>query len=165
MLPSGMRADFWAVLRIFDRSFGRFFRGQVLVSLLVGLVTYLGFKFLVRLGAPDSPYFILFAVLAGLFQLIPEVGPLINIVLVTLVASRINTELALSVLLLSLAIQLVFGNLVKGRIEERIIDVNPALLVLFIVALGQLGFLWLFFAAPVAGMARDLFRYFLRQAE
>ena len=68
-------------------------------------------------------------------------------------------------LLLSLAIQLVFGNLVKGRIEERIIDVNPALLVLFIVALGQLGFLWLFLAAPVAGAARDLFRYFLRQAE
>jgi predicted PurR-regulated permease PerM len=159
-LPAGIRADFWAVLRILDRSFGTFFRGQVLVSILVGLTTYLGFKFLVRLGAPDSPYFVLFAVLAGLFQLIPEVGPLINIVLVTLVASRISSELAVSVLVLSLAIQFVFGNLVKGRIEESVIDVNPALLVLFIVALGQLGFFWLFLAAPMAGAARDLFRYF-----
>jgi predicted PurR-regulated permease PerM len=158
-LPTGVRADFWAVARIIDRSFGTFFRGQVLVSLMVGLTTYLGLKLLIRLGAPDSPYLVLFAVLAGLFQLVPEVGPLVNIVLVVLLAYRTSGALALYVLALYISIQYLFGSLVKGRIEQRIIDVNPALLVLFIVALSQLGFFWLFLAAPVAGMVRDLFSY------
>ena len=158
-LPTGVRADFWAVARIIDRSFGTFFRGQVLVSLMVGLTTYLGLKLLIRLGAPDSPYLVLFAVLAGLFQLVPEVGPLVNIVLVVLLAYRTSGALALYVLALYMSIQYLFGSLVKGRIEQRIIDVNPALLVLFIVALSQLGFFWLFLAAPVAGMVRDLFSY------
>jgi predicted PurR-regulated permease PerM len=159
-LPSGIRADVWAVLRIIDRSFGTFFRGQVLLGLLVGLATYLGLRFLIRLGVPDSPYLVLFAVLAGLFQLIPEVGPLVNTVLVVLLAYRSSgSVLALYVLALYVGIQYLLGSQVKGRIEQRIIDVNPALLVLFIVALSQLGFFWLFLAAPLAGMARDLFRY------
>ncbi len=159
-LPTGIRADVWAVLRIIDRSFGTFFRGQVLVGLLVGLATYLGLKLLVRLGAPDSPYLVLFAVLAGLFQLIPEVGPLVNTVLVVLLAYRSSGSiLALYVLALYVGIQYLLGSQLKGRIEQRIIDVNPALLVLFIVALSQLGFFWLFLAAPLAGMVRDLFRY------
>ncbi len=148
------------MLRIIDRSFGTFFRGQVLVGLLVGLATYLGLKLLVRLGAPDSPYLVLFAVLAGLFQLIPEVGPLVNTVLVVLLAYRSSGSiLALYVLALYVGIQYLLGSQLKGRIEQRIIDVNPALLVLFIVALSQLGFFWLFLAAPLAGMVRDLFRY------
>lgn len=158
-LPSGIRADFWAVLRIFDRAFGVFFRGQVLVGMVVGLATYLGLNFLTRLGAPESPYLVTFAVLAGLLQLIPEIGPLLNILLGVLIAFKISSTLALYVLALYLGIQFLVGRWLKDRIEQRIIDVNPALLVIVIVALSQLGFFWLFLAAPVAGVARDLFRY------
>jgi predicted PurR-regulated permease PerM len=158
-LPGGLRADFLAAIRILDRSFGTFFRGQVLVALAVGLATYLGLRFLTRLGAPDSPYLVTFAVLAGLLQLIPEIGPLVNILFVGLIAYRINPMLALYVVALYLGIQFLVNRLVKDRIEQRIIDVNPALLVLVIVALSQLGVFWLFLAAPVAGVARDLFRY------
>lgn len=158
-LPAGLRADFMAVVRILDRAFGTFFRGQVVVGLAVGLATYLGLRLLTRLGAPDSPYLVTFAVLAGLLQLIPEIGPLINILLVGLLAYRINPLLALYVVVLYLGIQFLVNRLGKDRIEQRIIDVNPALLVLVIVALSQLGAIWLFLAAPVAGVARDLFRY------
>ncbi len=160
VLPAGIRADFWAVLRILDRAFGTFFRGQVLVGLATGLATYLGLRVLIRLGAPDSPYMVTLAVMAGLLQLIPEIGPLVNILLTAFIAYRVSGMLALYVLGLYLGIQFLIGKLVKDRIEQRIIDVNPALLVLIIVALSQLGFFWLFLAAPVAGVTRDLFRYF-----
>jgi predicted PurR-regulated permease PerM len=159
ILPTGIRTDFWAMMRIIDRAFGTFFRGQVLVGLATGLATYLGLRVLVRLGAPDSPYMVTLAVMAGLLQLIPEIGPLINILLTTFIAYRVSGMLALYVLGLYLSIQFLIGKLVKDRIEQRIIDVNPALLVLIIVALSQLGFFWLFLAAPVAGVTRDLFRY------
>lgn len=159
-LPTGLRADFWAVLRMLDRAFGTFFRGQALVALAVGLMTYLGLELLIRLGAPDSPYVVTLAALAGVLQLIPEVGPLVNIILAVFLVYKSSGALALYVLALYLGIQFLVGRLVKDRIEQRIIDVNPALLVLVIVALSQLGVFWLFIAAPVAGITRDLFRYF-----
>ena len=158
-LPAGLSKDFWAVLRIIDKSFGIFFRGQVLTSFVVGILTYLGLEFMIYLGAPQGAYPVTFAVLAGLLQLIPDVGPLVNTLLVAFLAYRSDPVLAVYVIALYLGIQYLVNRLVKDRIEERIIDVNPALLVLFIVALWQIGFVWLFLAAPLAGMSRDLFLY------
>ncbi len=158
-LPTNVQADFWALVRIVDRSFGVFLRGQVLVSFVVGVLTYFGLRLLTLLGAPQGGYPVTFGVIAGIMQLIPDVGPIVNTVFVAVLAYRIDPTLAIYVVGLYLAIQYAVSHLVKARIEERIINVNPALLVLFIVALGQLGFVWLFLAAPLAGSTRDLFRY------
>ena len=164
-LPAGISKDFWAVLGIIDKSFGTFFRGQILISFIVGILTYFGLELLVYLGAPEGAYPVTFGVIAGMLQLIPDVGPLVNTLLVAFLAYRIDPILALYVIALYIGIQFLVSRLVKDRIEERIIDVNPALLILFIVALGQIGFLWLFLAAPLAGMSRDLFLHVYRRLD
>jgi len=164
-LPAGISKDFWAILGIIDKSFGVFFRGQILISIVVGILTYFGLELLVYVGAPEGAYPVTFGVFAGLLQLIPDVGPLVNTLFVAFLAYRIDPILAVYVIALYIGIQFLVSRLVKDRIEERIIDVNPALLILFIVALGQIGFLWLFLAAPLAGMSRDLFFYIYRRLD
>ncbi|HEY6409486.1 MAG TPA: AI-2E family transporter, partial [Ktedonobacteraceae bacterium] len=42
LLPEWLRADFWAVARIFDRTFRVYFRELFVMSVTVGIVTYLG---------------------------------------------------------------------------------------------------------------------------
>jgi predicted PurR-regulated permease PerM len=158
--PAGLRADFRAVVRILDRAAGTFLRGQVLLGLAVGVATYLAIGLLEQLGLPQVHYKLSFSVLAGLMQLIPEVGPIVNIIFTTLLALvTVSREAALMVFLLYVAIQFVTKRLVGDRVEERMINAHPVILVLVIVALSQLGTLWLFLAAPVAAVARDLFRY------
>ncbi len=79
------------------------------------------------------------AVLAGFLQLIPEVGPIVNIVGVTLLALLTRGKLpALEVLGLYVGIQWLTGKLIADRFEPMS-DVHPAVLVLVIVALTQLG--------------------------
>lgn len=159
-LPAGLRADFRAVVRILDRVAGTFLRGQVLLGLAVGVATYLAIGLLELLGFPQVHYKVFFSVLAGLMQLIPEVGPMVNIIFTTLLALvTVSREAALMVLLLYVAIQFLTNRLVKDQVEQRIINAHPVILVLVIVALSQLGTLWFFLAAPVAAVARDLFRY------
>ena len=100
------------------------------------------------------------ALLAGLLQLIPEVGPVVNIIGTTALALMLRGRVAaVEVLALYLLIQFITGKLVAERFESKVIDVHPAVLVLVIVALSQLGPFWFFLAAPIASVARDLWRY------
>lgn len=159
VLPSGMRRDARALVRIVDRSFGAFFRGQVIVGIAVGLATYAGFALLERYAGLATPYKLPLSVLAGFLQLIPQVGPLVSIIGTTLLALIARGQLpALQVLLLYIAIQWLVGKLVTNRFRPMS-DVHPAALVLVIVALSQLGAFWFFLAAPIAAVARDAWRY------
>lgn len=160
-LPQGLRTDVRALIRILDNAFGTFLRSQVLLAIAVGLATYLGFAFLKSsTGLEVGVYDLFFAVVSGLLQLIPGVGPVVNTIGVTALAffTRGQTE-ALQVLALYLGIQFIVGRLVSGRAEAKLLNVHPVILILVIVALSQLGALWFFLAAPIASVARDLWRY------
>ena len=53
----------------------------------------------------------------------------------------------------------VVNTLVLPHVERRVADLPPTVLVLVIVALSQLGLIWVLLATPVAAVAYDLFRY------
>ncbi|MGE5603957.1 MAG: AI-2E family transporter [Nitrososphaerales archaeon] len=159
VLPPGMRRDARALVRIVDRAFGTFLRGQVIVGIAVGLATYAGLYLLEQYFGLATAYKLPLAVLAGFLQLIPEVGPIVNIIGTTLLALVTRGQLAaVEVLVLYAGIQWLTGKLVADRFEAMS-DVHPAVLVLVIVALTQLGALWFFLAAPLASVARDIWRY------
>jgi predicted PurR-regulated permease PerM len=160
VFPPGMRRDVRAYVRIVDNAFGTFFRGQVVVGLAVGLATYAGLYLMDRYLGMVTPNKIPLAVLSGLLQLIPEVGPMVNILGSTLLALLVFGRVAaVEILGLYLLIQFVTGKLVGDRFESKVIDVHPVALVLVIVALSQLGSFWFFLAAPIASVARDIWRY------
>lgn len=159
VLPPGMRRDARALIRIVDDAFGTFFRGQVIVGIAVGIATYAGLYLLDRyLGVPVV-YKLPLAAIAGLLQLIPEVGPMVNIIGTALLALITFGRLpALEVIALYMGIQWLTGKIVADRFEPMS-DLHPAVLVLVIVTLTQLGPLWFFLAAPIASVARDIWRY------
>jgi predicted PurR-regulated permease PerM len=157
-LPSWLRPDFWAVVRIVDGAFGAFIRGQLLVALAVGGLTYAGLQGLEWLGWPVG-YPVVLAVVAALFQLVPQLGPLVSAVLGALVGFSASPGTGLAVLGMYYLVQRLVGMSVGSRVERRVSDLHPTILVLVIVALSQLGWQWIFLAAPVAAVAHDLWRY------
>jgi predicted PurR-regulated permease PerM len=160
VFPPGMRRDVRAYIRIVDNAFGTFLRGQVVIGLAVGLATYAGLYLMDRYLGLVTPNKIPLAVLSGLLQLIPEVGPMVNVLGTTLLAFLVfGRTAAVEILGLYLLIQFITGKLVADRFESKVIDVHPAALVLVIVALSQLGPFWFFLAAPIASVARDIWRY------
>lgn len=160
-LPRAMRADVWAVLRILDRAFSTFVRGQLLTALITGGLVYLGLDLLTQLFslAAEARYLLLLAILAGLAQLIPSIGPFLGAIPPVLFALTISPQLAVAVVLLLVLVQQVIGNLVAPRLERNVVDLHPALLILVVVALSQFGFWWILLAAPITAVVRNLFRY------
>jgi predicted PurR-regulated permease PerM len=143
------------------RVFGSWIRGQVLLGLAVGLATFVG---LLVLGALVDPIFsrfaVLLAVIAGLFELLPIIGPIIAAVPAILLAATAGVEAAGAALLLYLGIQQLENNLLVPKIQGEATDLHPSAVMLALVVGGAVGgLLGAILALPIAAAARDVYRH------
>jgi len=160
LLPSAIRADFWAVVRIIDRTLAASLRGLVLQGIAVGTATYLSLTLLERAGLSAIRYRLLAAVLAGLMELVPDIGPYLWAIPAGIIGFSNSTEAGLILLGTYALGRWLVHRLLVSRFEQRVVrDIHPAIMVVAIVALSEFGVLWLFLAAPLVAIVRDLFRY------
>jgi predicted PurR-regulated permease PerM len=159
-LPSWMRKDFWAVVRIVDRPLRAYVNGQLLMALAVGGLTYLGLALLQRWGWLTVEYKLLFSLMAGALNLIPLVGPILYAVLAGLLGLTVSLEAAGVLLGLAVLSQLLANQLVAPQIERRYAGHIPAeLLAVAVVLISQFGLFWLLLAGPLTAIVVDLYRY------
>lgn len=159
MLPTSMKPDFWAVVRMTDRTMSTFVRGQFFIGAIVGMLSYVGLSVIARVVNLGGDYILVLSLFAGIMALIPVLGPLLGSIPVILLAASVSQETAVAVLILYVIMWLFINNAITPHIEERLIDIHPAIMVVIIVAVSELGFIWVLLAAPLAGILRDLFRY------
>jgi predicted PurR-regulated permease PerM len=159
VLPKAVQTDFWAVMRILDRTFGTYIRGQLLLAVLVGAMVFGGLWGLEQLGIVTVRYRFVLAVIAMVMQLIPAVGPILGAAPAVVVGLTTSREAALAVLLMYVGIQWLQGSVIAPRIQARGPDMHQAVLVVALVLFSGFGFVWVLLAAPIAIAARDLFRY------
>ncbi len=159
-LPDWTRADFWAVVKIVDRTLSAALRGLVLQGIAMGVATYLGLVLLEHFGLVAIQYKLLAAVLAGLMELIPDIGPFLWAIPAGAIGFANSSEMGLGLLGAYVVGRWLVHRLLVSRVQEQVVrGIHPALMVVAIVALSQFGVLWLFLAAPLVVIARDLFRY------
>ncbi len=161
ILPPRWLPDALAIWRIFDRSFRAFIEGLLVLALFVTLFVYIGLLFLEDIGLISVSFKLAAALFAGLMQLIPTIGPILVVAVILLTRLTIySTSEVLALLILYLVVEQLLRLTAEPRVRRRIVsDVHPALLIMVIVALSGFGFLWVFVAAPVTAVVRDLFRY------
>jgi predicted PurR-regulated permease PerM len=113
---------------------------MIVVSLLVGAGLFL-------LGVPLAATL---AILAGLLNFVPYVGALAGAIPAILVAFSQSSTLALWVVLLFVAVQMLEGNVIAPLIQRRTISLPPALTILSQTILGTLfGAFGLILATPL----------------
>ena len=118
--------------------------GQAVSSLVVAAFTWAG---LALLGVPAAGGL---AIIAGLLDIIPMVGPVIAGVPAVLLAFTVSPITALWTLLLFLGIQQLQGNFLQPMIQKHAVDVPPAVLLFAVLAAGLVfGFLGVLLAAPL----------------
>jgi predicted PurR-regulated permease PerM len=164
-LPEPWREDTWAVLRIIERIFGRWLRGQLFLGLVVGTATFLGFLLLGRfVDARFLQFAILLAVVAGLFELLPIIGPILSAVPAVLVALTISPQAVIAVLALYTVVQQVENNVLVPKIQGDAIDLHPSIVIFALVIGGAIGgLLGAIFSLPITAAARDVYRYLFRR--
>ncbi|NTU83958.1 MAG: AI-2E family transporter [Chloroflexales bacterium] len=160
LLAPWLRPDFWAVARIVDRPLRAFLGGQVVMGLSVGAISYLALQLIERLGLANVEFPLLLAVVAGLLELIPIVGPLLYVLVAGLAGLTVSPQLAGTLALVALGVQVLANWLIWPRLERRYASaIPPVLLAVAVVIISQVGLLWLLLAGPLTAIAVDLFRY------
>ena len=154
LLPSRYRTDFLNLLRITDDVLGAYLRGQLLLCLFIGLMatiglTLLGVQFAAVLG-----------LIAGVFEILPFIGPIIGLVPAVIVAAIQSPLLGLWTLLLFLGIQQVENLFLVPRISGKAVQLHPALIMVVLVLGNEVaGLLGMLLAVPLTAVLRDLFKY------
>jgi len=124
---------------------GAWLRGQLLLSIIIGVVSYIG---LLILGIP---YALPLAIFAGALEVVPVMGPIISAVPAILIAITISPVLALGVAALYFVIQQMENHLIVPQVMQRAVGLNP-LVVILAIAVGSrlLGFAGALLAVPLA---------------
>jgi predicted PurR-regulated permease PerM len=139
-----------------------FFRGQIVLSLVVGFVVFLSTALL---GLPGA---LVLGILAGLLEVIPNLGPVLALIPAVLVAlvqgSNVlpvsNLIFALIVVLVYILIQQIENNYLVPRIMGHSLNLHPVfVLVGVVVGASFAGVLGAFLAAPVLASLKVLGLY------
>jgi predicted PurR-regulated permease PerM len=164
-LPAAWRPDTWATLRIIERVFGQWIRGQLLLGLTVGVMTFLGLMFLsVTVDPIFGRYAVLLSIIAGVLELLPVIGPIIAAVPAILLAATAGLEAVVAAFLLYLAVQQLENYLLVPKIQGDAVKLHPAVILFALIIGGSLaGLLGAILALPVTAAARDVVRYLFRR--
>ena len=93
---------------------------------------------------------LVFGILAGIFNIIPNFGPLISLVPATLIALMDSPQTALYVVIMYMILQTIEGYLLLPLLQRKAVDVPPVVLIGAQVLMGfTLGGLGLLLAAPL----------------
>lgn len=164
-IPEAWRADVRQVAAIVQDVLGRWVRGQLILGSAVGGATLVG---LVLLGIFVDPIFarfaIVLAVVAGVLELLPIIGPIISAIPALILAVTVSPVAVVAVFLLYLGIQQLENTLLVPKIQGDAVDLHPAA-ILFVIVLGGAvyGLLGAILAIPIAAAARDIYRHFFRR--
>lgn len=138
---------------------GAWLRGQLMLCVVIGVMTYIG---LLILGIP---YAVTLAMIAGLFELIPYVGPFLSAIPAVLIALNISPWMALWVVIVYFIIQESENNIVVPLVMKSAVGLNP-IIIFFALLVGFqfLGVLGMILAIPVATIVSIFVKDFTARA-
>src|SRR3954447_1851263 len=166
-IPIPWHAQVDAAINIFRTDFVNYFRAEVIVGSIQGTIVFIG-TFIIGLivGPPFQGFAIFLGVLAGVMELLPQIGPIISLIPALLLALATSPLAVVLVSVFYVIDFIVEANVLVPKIEGQVINFRAAL-VLFIVLVGLAigGIIGAILALPVAAIVRDMFGYMFRDAE
>jgi predicted PurR-regulated permease PerM len=143
-------------------------RGQMLLSLIIGMSSGLGLWILGMAGAlpHGGKYALLFGVWAGITELVPYLGPWLGAAPPVLYALVTHPISALWVALLFLGIQQLEGHLIVPKVMGRSLRLHPLLVIFGLLAGGEIyGFPGILVALPLLAAGRAVWEFFAERIE
>ena len=127
--------------------------GQLFLGLIIGATAAIG------LGLMGVPYFYVLALIAGVGELIPIVGPLLSAIPAVAVAFSVSPTLALGVTVFFVLQQQFENHLLVPRIMSRQVGVSPIVVIIALLIGGSLlGIIGAILAVPTAAILHVVYQ-------
>ena len=145
LVPERARGDVIVVARRLSTAIGGYFRGQLAVAIVVGIMSSIGMLII------DLPFWLIVGMVAGLFNMIPLIGPWVGAVPGIIIAITTGGGLsqAITVAVVMAIVQQIDNHFISPIVMQRAVKLHPAVVMLSLLAGGTLGgFFGLLLAVP-----------------
>jgi predicted PurR-regulated permease PerM len=162
LIPDPYRAEYAQLGNMVIDVWAAFFRGQLILAIVIGVIVSVGNTVL---GVPAAS---LLGILAGLLEVLPNIGPVLAAIPAILLAllqgssvlSVSNVVFALIVVLFYIIVQQVENNIIVPRLIGQAVDLPPILVMAGVLVGASVGgILGAFMAAPIIATGRIVAQY------
>ena len=129
LLPKKLRQPVAETIDEIDDKVGSYIQGQMLVSLCIGVMLFIGYNII------GLHYAFSLATIAAFLSIVPYLGPVIAITPAMLVAASTSWIMVLKMLVVWGIVQFLEGNIVSPNIMGRSMNMHP-LTVIFVILIG-----------------------------
>ncbi len=160
LLPPERRPEAAELVDAATTKLAAFVRGQLILCGAVGALAFLAYTII------QLPHAAALALMAGLFEAIPLIGPTLGAVPAALVAFTVDPFLVVWVGLATLIIQVAENYILVPRVMDRSVGVHPFVTILSIAAFGAvMGIPGALLAIPLAALIQLLLEHFVLEAD
>jgi predicted PurR-regulated permease PerM len=149
--------DTWILI---DQKLGAFVRGELILIVFVAVVLSLSF------WAIGLPYWLLIGTFAGVFEIIPVIGPLVAGGLAVAVGFTVSWHLALFAGLIVLVLRQIEDYAVVPKVLGHAVGLSPLVVLVSVTSIGiLLGGFYVLLAIPIAAVLSTLVDVVLRDVD
>ncbi|MEB7408853.1 AI-2E family transporter [Mammaliicoccus sciuri] len=146
----------WFVVNLskdINQTLQSYIQGQVTVSVILGVLLYLGYTFV------GLDYALLLALLALITNMIPFLGPWLAFILAATIALIQDPMMLVWVSIITLICQQLEGNVITPNIMGKSLNIHPLTIITVILAAGNLGgFVAILIAVPTYAVLKTIVR-------
>jgi predicted PurR-regulated permease PerM len=151
LVPKGQRESIGELISAIETKVGFYIAGEGVLCLVIGIMALIAY---LLIGLPN---FLVLALLAGVMEAVPLIGPLIGAIPAALVALSIAPSKLLWVILATLITHQTENYLLAPRVMRKAVGVNPFVSLLAFFAFGSLfGIGGVLMAIPMAAIIQLL---------
>ena len=136
-----------------DNVLRSYIQGQFLISTILAILIFIGYKIL------GLEYTLLLAIFALFMNLIPFIGPWIAVAPALIIAYLEEPKLVIGVAIVTLVVQQIESNLITPNIMGKSLDIHPLTVITIILAAGNIaGFVGIIVAIPTYAVGKVIVR-------
>jgi predicted PurR-regulated permease PerM len=159
-VPKQQQRRILSIYRKISNKMSLWLRGQVILGLIIFVVVFIGLSLL------KVEYALTLAIIAGLMEVLPIIGPVVAGGLAVLVSLTQSPLLALIVLAFYVLVQQLENHILVPQVMKKSLGLNPIAVILAIIIGGKLlGFIGILISVPVAAAIGVLMEEFIKKQE
>jgi predicted PurR-regulated permease PerM len=156
LVPQGQRESIRELISAMEIKVGYYIAGQGFLCLVIGIMALIAY---LLIGLPNA---LILALIAGVLEAVPMIGPLLGAIPAALVALSIGPDRLIWVILATLVIQQLENSLLVPRVMRKAVGVNPFVTLLALFAFSSLfGIAGALMAIPMAAIIQLVLDHFV----
>ncbi|WP_046174223.1 AI-2E family transporter [Domibacillus indicus] len=154
VLPPKMRGRTGAMLIEMDEQLRSYIQGQMLVSLCIGIMMYIGFLII------GLDYALLLAAIASVTSVVPYLGPVIAITPAIIIAIVTSPLMVVKLALVWTVVQLLEGKFISPQIMGKSLQIHPVTIIFVLLTAAHLyGVIGVLIGLPVYALLKVFVQY------